>query len=149
MKANLTTVCKSEAQEEIRNFLNRFFKSVAITDAEKSQVVLAIDEAVANAIIHGNNNDSSKKLELDLDINEKRIFIELNDIGVFDKDMREQKVQKDLKEIIKDKQKGGLGLKLIYTIMDIVNFYSMNNKNYLMMVKLIESGKPKEQEGAD
>jgi serine/threonine-protein kinase RsbW len=149
MKANLTTVCKGEAQEEIRNFLNRFFKSVAITDAEKSQVVLAIDEAVANAIIHGNNNDSSKRLELDLDINEKRIFIELNDIGVFDKEVREQKVQKDLKDIIKDKQKGGLGLKLIYTIMDIVNFYSMNNKNYLMMVKLIESGKPKEQEGAD
>ncbi len=144
MKANLTTVCKSEAQEEIRNFLNRFFRSVQVTDSEKSQVVLAIDEAVANAIIHGNNNDPAKRLELDLDINDKRIFIELNDVGVFDKEVREQKIQKDMKDIIKDKQKGGLGLKLIYTIMDIVNFYTIENRNYLMMVKLIERNKGQE-----
>lgn len=144
MKANLTTVCKNEAQEEIRNFLNRFFRSVQITDSEKSQVVLAIDEAVANAIIHGNNNDPTKRLELDLDINDKRIFIELNDVGVFDKEVREQKIQKDMKDIIKDKQKGGLGLKLIYTIMDIVNFYTIENRNYLMLVKLIERNKGRE-----
>lgn len=146
MKANLTTVCRSEAQEEIRNFLNRFFRLVQITDSEKSQVVLAIDEAVANAIIHGNNNDSSKRLELDLDINDKRIFIELNDVGVFEKEVREQKIQKDMKDIIKDKQKGGLGLKLIYTIMDIVNFYTIENRNYLMMVKLLERNKEQETE---
>lgn len=144
MKANLTTVCKSEAQEEIRNFLNRFFRSVQVTDSEKSQVVLAIDEAVANAIIHGNNSDPAKRLELDLDINDKRIFIELNDVGVFEKEVREQKIQKDMKDIIKDKQKGGLGLKLIYTIMDIVNFYTIENRNYLMMVKLIERSKGQE-----
>lgn len=143
MRANLTTVCKGEAQEEIRHFLNRFFKSVKVTDTEKSQVVLAIDEAVANAIIHGNNNDATKRLELDLDINEKRIFIEINDVGLFDKELREQKIQKDLKDIIKDKQKGGLGLKLIYSIMDIVNFYTIENKSYLMMVKLIEQPKEK------
>jgi serine/threonine-protein kinase RsbW len=106
-------------------------------------VVLAIDEAVANAIIHGNNNDATKRLELDLDINDKRIFIEINDVGLFDKELREQKIQKDLKDIIKDKQKGGLGLKLIYSIMDIVNFYTIENKSYLMMVKLIEQTKEK------
>lgn len=137
MKANLTTVCRSEAQEEIRNFLNRFFKAVTITEAEKNQVVLAIDEAIANAIIHGNNNDASKTIELDLDINEKRIFIEINDVGLFDKETRNEKIQKDLKDIIKDKQKGGLGLKLIYSIMDIVNFYTMQDRSYLMMVKLL------------
>ena len=137
MKANLTTVCKSEAQEEIRIFLNRFFKAVPATESEKNQVVLAIDEAVANAIIHGNNNDSSKTLELDLDINDKRIFIEINDVGLFEKEARNEKILKDLKDIIKDKQKGGLGLKLIYSIMDIVNFYTLENKSYLMMVKLL------------
>jgi len=137
MKANLTTVCKSEAQEEIRIFLNRFFKAVPATESEKNQVVLAIDEAVANAIIHGNNNDYSKTLELDLDINDKRIFIEINDVGLFEKEARNEKIQKDLKDIIKDKQKGGLGLKLIYSIMDIVNFYTLENKSYLMMVKLL------------
>ncbi len=137
MKANLTTVCNRGAQEEIRSFLNKFLKNVAISDSEKNQVVLAIDEAVANAIIHGNDNDPSRTIELDLDINDKRILIEISDIGMFDKEMKDEKITKDLKEIIKDKQKGGLGLKLIYSIMDIVSFYTKEHRSYCMMVKLV------------
>jgi serine/threonine-protein kinase RsbW len=137
MRANLTTVCNAGAQEEIRNFLNRFFKNISITDSEKNQVVLAIDEAIANAIEHGTDGDETKTIQLDLDVNEKRILIEVGDIGLFEKEAREEKLQKDLKDIIKEKQKGGLGLKLIYSIMDIVTFYTKDNKSYCMMVKLI------------
>jgi serine/threonine-protein kinase RsbW len=69
MRANLTTVCNIGAQEEIRNFLNRFFKNIQITDSEKNQVVLAIDEAIANAIEHGTGGDETKTIQLDLDVN--------------------------------------------------------------------------------
>lgn len=141
MKANLTTVCNPQAQEEIRSFLNRYFRHLHISDSEKNQVILAIDEAVANAMEHGNEGDSTRTIHLDLDINEKRILIELSDIGLFDKELREEKLQKDLQEIIKEKQKGGLGLKLIYSIMDIVTFYTKDNKSYCMMVKLINKDK--------
>jgi serine/threonine-protein kinase RsbW len=137
MRANLTTVCNIGAQEEIRNFLNRFFKNIQITDSEKNQVVLAIDEAIANAIEHGTGGDETKTIQLDLDVNEKRILIEVGDIGMFEKEARDEKLQKDLKDIIKEKQKGGLGLKLIYSIMDIVTFYTKDNKSYCMMVKLL------------
>jgi serine/threonine-protein kinase RsbW len=137
MRANLTTVCNPLAQEEIRSFLNRYFKNLTISDSEKNQVVLAIDEAIANAIEHGSEGDTTKTIQLDLDINEKRILIEITDIGMFDKELREEKLQKDMQEIIKEKQKGGLGLKLIYSIMDIVTFYTKENKSYCMMVKLI------------
>jgi serine/threonine-protein kinase RsbW len=141
MKANLTTVCNPQAQEEIRSFLNRYFKGLSITDSEKNQVVLAIDEAIANAIEHGSEGNIHKTIQLDLDINEKRILIELSDIGIFDKELREEKLQKDIQEIIREKQKGGLGLKLIYSIMDIVTFYTKDNKSYCMMVKLINKNK--------
>ncbi|GIV34080.1 MAG: hypothetical protein KatS3mg031_1615 [Chitinophagales bacterium] len=136
MKVNLTTVCSPRAQEEIRAFLNRYFKNTSLGESEINQIILAIDEAIANAIIHGNNSDSSKTITMDIDFTEKRIVIEIGDIGLFDDALRKEKVEKDIKDIIKEKQKGGLGLKLIYSIMDIVTFYTKDNKSYCMMVKL-------------
>ncbi|CAN5314849.1 hypothetical protein BH09BAC1_BH09BAC1_04540 [soil metagenome] len=139
MKANLTTICNIDTQEEIRAYLNKFFKGVdGLDDQTRNQIVLAVDEAIANAIIHGNNSDEDKSIQLDIDVNQKRIHIELSDIGLFDEIMSNDKKDKDLKTVIKDKQKGGLGLKLIYSIMDVVCFYTQNNKSYCLMVKLLK-----------
>jgi serine/threonine-protein kinase RsbW len=138
MKANLTTICNIDTQEEIRAFLNKFFSGVeGLTAQKRNQIVLAVDEAIANAIIHGNDSDPEKSIQLDIDVNKKRIHIELSDIGLFDEIMNNDKKDKELKEVIKDKQKGGLGLKLIYSIMDVVCFYTQNNKSYCLMVKLM------------
>lgn len=137
MKANLTTVCTNRAQEEIRNFIAVFLQGVEIADTEKNQIVLAIDEAVANAIIHGNEADESKSIQIDLDLNQKRLTIDIHDIGLFDV-KQEDKVDKEIAEVIKEKQKGGLGLKLIYSIMDIVCFYTKDRKSYCRLVKLMK-----------
>lgn len=136
MKVNLTTVCDTRAQEEIRAFLNRYFKDTGLSESEVNQLILAIDEAIANAIIHGNQSNPNKTISMDIDFTEKRIVIEISDIGLFDESLRKEKVSKEIKDIIKEKEKGGLGLKLIYSIMDIVTFYTKDNKSYCMMVKL-------------
>jgi len=136
MKVNLTTVCNTRAQEEIRAFLNRYFKDTGLTEPEVNQLILAIDEAIANAIIHGNQSNPEKTISMDIDFSEKRIVVEIGDIGLFDESLIKEKVSKEIKDIIKEKQKGGMGLKLIYSIMDIVTFYTKDNKSYCMMVKL-------------
>ena len=139
MKANLTTICSIDTQEDIRAFLNKFFKDIdVLTDQKRNQIVLAVDEAIANAIIHGNDSDTEKSIQMDIDVNEKRIHIEISDIGLFDEIMKNDKKDKALKDVIKDKQRGGLGLKLIYSIMDVVCFYTQNNKSYCLMVKLLK-----------
>ncbi len=139
MKANLTTVCSVEAQEEIRAFLGDYFEDLTISSSEKNQLILAVDEAVANAIIHGNEGEEENTITLDIDVTKKRISIEIHNIGLFDTDVLEKKKGKDLKSIIKDKQKGGLGLKLIYSIMDIVAFFTTDKgKSGLRMVKLFK-----------
>ncbi len=102
-----------------------------------------MDEAVANAIIHGNKSDETKILEIDIHITDKKIKIVMSDIGYLDLSKRDEKVEKDLATIIKEKQKGGLGLTLIHTIMDIVTFYTKENKSYLMMLKYLS---PKQAE---
>lgn len=137
MKANLTTVCSSDSQSEVRAFLNSFLESAAISDSERNQIVLAVDEAVANAILHGNDEDTRRTIQLDMEADEKRFLVEMSDIGLFDEITKQDKKDKDLKTIIKEKQKGGLGLKLIYSIMDVVCFYTKDNKSYCRLVKLI------------
>ncbi len=136
MKANLTTICSNKAQEEIRAFITDFLSGVNIADTEKNQIVLSVDEAIANAIIHGHEGDESKSLQIDLNLNDKRLSIDIHDIGLFDI-AEEDKVEKEIAEVIKEKQKGGLGLKLIYSIMDIVCFYTKDRKSYCRLVKLL------------
>ena len=139
MKANVTTVCSKETQSEVRAFLNSFLEGTDISDSLKNQIVLAIDEAVANAIIHGNDADTNRSIQLDLEANEKRLQVEISDIGLFDEITKNDKKDKELKTIIKEKQKGGLGLKLIYSIMDVVVFYTKGNKSYCRLVKLLHT----------
>lgn len=146
MRANVTTVCSSEAQGEIRAFLANFLESSSISDSEKNQIILAVDEAVANAIIHGHKSDNTRSIQIELDVDDKRITIEIGDIGLFDEEAREEKKKKSMREIIKDKQKGGLGLKLIYSIMDIASFYTIDGKSYCYLVKLFAQSKPKDKE---
>ena len=137
MKANIRTICSQRALSTIREFLNDFLKDLEVSASEKNQIILAMDEAVSNAIIHGNKSDANKDIEIDIHITERKIKITLSDIGFLDLAKRDEKIDKSMSEIIKDKQKGGLGLKLIHSIMDIVAFYNKNASSYLMMVKFL------------
>ncbi|MEX2590507.1 MAG: ATP-binding protein, partial [Chitinophagales bacterium] len=137
MKANIRTICSQKALSTIRDFLNDFLQSLDISTSEINQIVLAMDEAVSNAIIHGNNSDESKILEVDINVVDNKIKIVLSDIGFLDLAKRDAKVEKALADIIKEKQKGGLGLKLIHSIMDIVTFYTKDGRSFLMMQKFL------------
>lgn len=140
MRANLTTVCSPEVQAEIREFLNRYISGVPISESEQNQIVLAIDEAVANAIIHGNQSDATKNLLIELEVTDQKLSAEISDIGLFNpRDEGEEKKSKALSEVIKDRQKGGLGLKLIYSIMDVVCFYTTKDKSFCLLVKIFKS----------
>lgn len=138
MKANIRTICSQKALGIIREFLYEFLNGLDISSSEVNQIVLAMDEAVSNAIIHGNKSDENKMLEVDISANDKQIKILLSDIGLLDLAKRDEKVDKPLTDIIKEQQKGGLGLKLIHTIMDMVTFYTKDDKSYLMMLKFLD-----------
>jgi len=107
-------------------------------------IAVAVDEAVANAIIHGHGEKSEKNIELSLEMSDKRLAIEINDIGLFDA-KKQGKKQKDIQTILKEKRKGGLGLKLIYSIMDLVTFYTKGDKSHCLMVKLLPPSPPEDQ----
>ena len=137
MKKSFTTACSKDKLKDIRSFIKDCIKPLELKDIEKSQIVLAIDEACANAIIHGNDCDEDKRINLDVSVTKKELKVEIYDIGPKDFDQL-QYTRKRIKEIIQNKQKGGMGLKLMHAIMDDVFYYSKNDAYICSLTKKLK-----------
>ena len=57
MNQQLKIACSKKNLGEIRKFISDSLEEVDLDSKTKSALILAIDEACANAIIHGNNNN--------------------------------------------------------------------------------------------
>src|SRR5687768_15029425 len=102
MKTSFTTICSREKLSEIRAFLYSILKGLNITERMKNELVLAVDEACANAMIHGNECDHSRTLQLDLEITDEEFVVEISDVGSHD--IPDQKYhERTLEEIIRER----------------------------------------------
>ncbi len=116
--AKLTVNCDLKNLGVIREFVQEHLNDIPLTcDITSNQIVLAVDEACANSIIHGNHCDKRKELSIEIyhdDYND--LHINLYDssppFDIFSYQM------KDIKEKVKNAEKGGMGICLIQRIMD-------------------------------
>ena len=136
MKNKLTTLCSKNNLGIIRQFISEQLADTPIAAELKHNITLAVDEAAANAIIHGNQCNDSKNIEVEMEISSSKITIEISDIGSNNFDA-EQSINKEMEEIVKEKRKGGMGLKLIHSIMDEVIYHKNNNKYFCLLIKNI------------
>jgi len=87
-----------------------------ITGKICSQIVLAVDEACANCMIHQHQCDNYSTIEVAIYREDGILYTEIKDTGkAFP--IHEYKPQK-IKDIVKKRGKGGLGINLIHRIMD-------------------------------
>ena len=137
MRINYTTPCSTDNLRDIRTFVSTHLVNTQLTDKEKYQIVLAIDEACANAIIHGNQCDCSRNLRLELEIRQDQIKIDIFDIGNY----RPNEMSwngRTIDDSIRDKRKGGLGQRLMYCIMDKVRYYNRGEVNVCSLTKKLK-----------
>ncbi|QQS31182.1 MAG: ATP-binding protein [Sphingobacteriales bacterium] len=137
-KIEFTTSCSKDRLSEIRGFVREQLAQLHISDVEKNQIVLAVDEACANAIIHGNNCDETKKLKLLLEIGTNNLLVEISDVGKFRPNEINWSTRNAVAESLRHKNRGGLGLALMNRIMDKVKFYSKNEVNICLLSKRIK-----------
>ncbi len=125
MKYSFKTECSKTQLCEIRKFVANHLEDTNLVSKEKYQIILAIDEACANAIIHGNNCDTSRELQVELELTKEKLGIEIYDVGNYSPKEKDFNWETNdiIKESIRHKKKGGLGLKLMYHIMDKVSYY--------------------------
>ena len=65
----------------VEEFVNYFSKELNLDDTKLSGLLLAVTEAVTNAIIHANKCDETKKVQVNVTKNDNKLTIAIKDEG--------------------------------------------------------------------
>ena len=119
----------------MRKYVSEVLAEHHVSEIETNMIVLAVDEACANIIIHGHRQDGELKVSLSIDFNPNGVSFEIIDYGhAFD--IVSYKAPK-LEELIKNQHKGGIGIMLVKKIMDEINFTTSTHHNKLKLFKKV------------
>jgi len=118
----------------IRDFVSNVGSQAGFGEKEVARIALAVDEACANVIEHAYGSDNTFEVTVRATIDPEQIQFEIIDKG---RGFDPSQIQpKDVEELIRQRKSGGLGLRLIRTIMDDVQYQIVpGEKNELKMVK--------------
>ncbi len=119
----------------MRKFVTEVLHEHHVSDIETNMMVLAVDEVCANIIIHGHPSDQEDYVKINIDFTKEGIWFEIVDTGAaFDIMKYNEPILEDL---IKNKQKGGVGIMLVKKIMDKIEFTASARKNTLKLYKQV------------
>jgi serine/threonine-protein kinase RsbW len=122
---------------ELRSFLQRSLEAYGFSEVDRHQVTLAVEEVCTNLIIHSHASNPKEVIYLEVKELKKKLAIEITDKGdAFN--LLEYEVP-DLKKVIEEKRKGGIGILLVKKIMDEIEFESKNGKNTCRLIKKFPS----------
>lgn len=134
MKYNLSIKTEKQNLKLVRTFLEKVLKEIQVSDIEANQLILVVDEILANLMIHSAKNDEKKDIDLTITEESGEITFEIYDYNspFFDLTQHEDA---NLRELVKQKRKGGMGLTLVKNIMDEVEVYHEDNTNIWRLQK--------------
>jgi serine/threonine-protein kinase RsbW len=118
----------------IRDFVTTVGKQAGLSPAEVAQLELAVDEACANVMEHAYGCDMTKEVSVRATLDGDAVEIDVIDTGEgFDPS---QIPQLELDQLISNRKSGGLGMRLMKTLMDEVHYEIIpGKKNELRMIK--------------
>ena len=124
----------SDNLEIIREFVSKIAAKAGFDDDAISKIELAVDEASANVIKHAYKESQRKPIDIMIKIDPEKLTVIVSDRG---KGFNASKLKDpDMKEYLAKMRVGGLGIYLIRTLMDEVDFKSEPGKgNQVKMVK--------------
>ena len=137
MQDRIRIHCSRQNLQQVRDFVRGFLLTAQRSDMVVNQVVLAVDEVVANFIIHANGEDANQFLDLLLILSNQQLDIEIEDHGstLF---LPPGKVPTpDLRAYIQQGRKGGMGMALVSRIMDRVEFFERNSHTICHLTKAL------------
>lgn len=124
----------------IRGFVTSVGSQAGLTEVEVAQLEMAVDEACANVIEHAYNRDMTKEVSVHATLDADSIEIDVIDTGQgFDPNTVQQV---ELDQLISNRKSGGLGMRLMKTLMDEVHYEIIpGKKNELKMIKRLKKAK--------
>ncbi len=123
----------SRVLEIMRKKVTDFLKKKNIDYEISSHVELAVYEAAANIINYTSREYHSREINMQLTLFKEHLEIDITDYGSsFDLTKAEMP---DIKKHFISGERHGLGIYIIRTLMDKVEYSYRNNTNYLKLVK--------------
>jgi serine/threonine-protein kinase RsbW len=119
----------------IREFVSSAAQQAGFDSNEIARLELAVDEACANVIEHAyGGQDATKEVIVRVTFDEEMLNIDIEDTGHgFDPELIQPE---ELDELISKRKTGGLGMRLMKTLMDEVHYeIEPGKKNALHMMK--------------
>lgn len=134
MKYNISVSCEKSNLQRIRKFIIEALRERQLTDVEIHSMVLAVDEVCANLMIHSNHCSPNHSIEVEVVLKEKgKVIFNIIDRGR-GFDIRKYP-EPDIKEIIRLKKKGGVGLMLVKRIMDDIDYIDKKDYSIVRLTK--------------
>jgi len=129
--------CSIENLKGVRDFIRGALKEHGVSDLQISEMVLALDEMCSNLMIHSHhcNPDELFELHIQVDRNSPVVFELVDDGSVFDIN---QFSEPELGNLVHEKRKGGLGIRLVKSIMDKIEYKQSKGKNICRLTKHVQ-----------
>ncbi|MGQ9805470.1 MAG: ATP-binding protein [Chlorobiales bacterium] len=132
-KVELTIQSSVDQLEKIRNFISKAAQAFGFEESESYKIVLAVDEACSNIIRHGYGKNADEKLHIVIQTADNRFTVTVNDNGK-SYDIRTHPLP-DMEAYLAAKKSGGLGIKLIRSLVDEIEYEQSNGENKLVLTK--------------
>ncbi len=136
MKYKYKVGCSIDNLKGIREFVRESLKGYPISEVMVGEIVLALDEMCSNLMIHAHHCNPDDLFELIVDTDKKSVLVFkiVDDGNTFDINRFHEP---DIDRIVHQKRKGGLGIRLVKSIMDTVDYTKQSGKNICILTKKI------------
>ncbi len=136
-KFTLQVPSSTENLALIREFVTCVGGQAGLDESDVANLELAVDEACANVIEHAYGHDTSKDVMVRAVFDSETLRISVIDEG---RGFDPEKVnQETVEQLVHERKSGGLGIRLIKTLMDEVSYEIVpGQKNELHMTKRIK-----------
>lgn len=130
---SISVQASTEHLAEVREFVAKHASEFGFPQQDVADIRLAVDEAYTNIIKHAYKNDPKKYVDIELGYNSHTLWISLVDTGdAFDPS---DYSKPDVRQKIKEKKRGGVGVYLIRKLMDNVEYQTKGSINEIRMTK--------------
>jgi serine/threonine-protein kinase RsbW len=111
---------RTEQLVTVRDFIASAARAFGFNDEEVGKIILAADEACTNVIKHAYKFDPTKTIHVAIESNDNRFEVIIRDSGFhFNPNAF---ARPDMKEYLTHYRRGGLGVHLMKTLMDKVEY---------------------------
>ena len=130
---SISVQASTEHLAEVRDFVAKHASEFGFAQQDVEDIRLAVDEAYTNIIKHAYEFDEHKSVDIELGYNSNKFWISLLDTGdAFDPS---DYSKPDVRQKIKEKKRGGVGVYLIRKLMDDVEYKTKGSVNEIRMTK--------------